>query len=187
MTLSSSGPKTRIAAPGRAPDLARGVAIAFALLAGAGPVVADPSRQSCSLLVEKAKRELHLLCDGSVHRTFPIALGFTPEGPKRCEGDGKTPEGSYRIAARNPGSDYHYALRVSYPSVKDQRLARDRGCTPGGDIMLHGAPNKVPEWLLGLYRIFKPDWTRGCIALANRDLDDVAAMTPDGASIEIRP
>lgn len=168
-------------------SLARGLAVALALAPIAGASADDTPAGPCSLLVEKSKRELHAICRGAVYRSFPIALGFSPEGAKRCEGDGKTPEGSYRIAGRNPGSGYHFSLRVSYPSARDRALARAQACTPGGDIMLHGAPNGVPEWLLALYRFFKPDWTRGCIALGNRDLDRLAAWIPDGAAIEIRP
>ena len=139
------------------------------------------------LIVEKGKRQLHLVRDGKPYKTFAIALGFTPDGRKGCEGDGKTPEGNYRIDARNSASGYHLSLHISYPSTDDRARAFADGCAPGGDIMIHGSPNWAPEWLLSVYRIFKPDWTRGCIAVSNAQIDDLLALVNTNTRIRILP
>ena len=136
------------------------------------------------VVVEKGKRKLHLLRDGEPFRTFDIALGNAPVGHKEEEGDSKTPEGVYRLDARNPDSDFFLSIHVSYPNARDRKRARERGVSPGGQIMIHGQPNE-PIYSAGFYRT--ADWTDGCIAVSNSDMIDIWLMTPDDVPIEIRP
>lgn len=148
------------------------------------PAVAVDFPVADKVLVEKGKRKLHLLRDGEPFRTFDIALGMTPEGHKEEEGDSKTPEGVYRLDARNPDSDFFLSIHVSYPNTSDVRRARSRGVSPGGQIMIHGMPN-APSYSSAFYR--SSDWTDGCIAVSNSDMIDIWLMTPDNVPIEIRP
>jgi murein L,D-transpeptidase YafK len=136
------------------------------------------------VLVEKQKRKLHLIRDGKPFRSFDIALGMAPVGDKQEEGDSKTPEGLYRLDARNPASAFFLSIRVSYPNADDMRQARDKGVPPGGQIMIHGQPNE-PTYSPAYYR--STDWTDGCIAVSNSDMIDIWLMTPDNVPIEIRP
>ena len=136
------------------------------------------------VIVEKGKRKLHLVSDGSAFRTFDIALGIQPVGDKKMEGDFKTPEGRYLLDARNPRSEFFLSIRVSYPSIADRREAAELGVQPGGAIMIHGQPN-VPTKSEVYYRT--QDWTNGCIAVSNSDMIDIWLMTGDNTPIEIRP
>lgn len=140
--------------------------------------------QADEVLVEKAARKLHLLKDGKPFRTFRIALGVSPEGDKREEGDQKTPEGRYTLDSRNPDSDFFLSIHISYPSPVDRAEARANGVDPGGQIMIHGQPNE-PTYSAAFYR--SADWTNGCIAVSNSDMIDIWLMTPDNIHIEIRP
>ncbi len=136
------------------------------------------------VLVEKAKRKLHLIQDGEAFRTFDIALGIRPVGDKLQEGDFRTPEGRYMLDARNPNSEFFLSIHVSYPNAEDRRLAREMGVSPGGAIMIHGQPNE-PKQSEVYYRT--QDWTNGCIAVSNSDMIDIWLMTGDNTPIEIRP
>jgi murein L,D-transpeptidase YafK len=136
------------------------------------------------VLVEKGKRQLHLLKDNQPFRTFKIALGVAPLGHKEQEGDQKTPEGLYYLDLRNPNSDFFLSIRVSYPAPADREKARRKGRDPGGQIMIHGQPN-VPTYSAGYYS--KADWTNGCIAVSNSDMIDIWLMTPNNIPIEIVP
>ncbi len=136
------------------------------------------------VLVEKGKRQLHLLKNGIPFRTFDIALGLAPEGDKEQEGDQKTPEGLYMLDARNPDSDYFLSIRISYPDARDRADARAKGVDPGGQIMIHGQPN-LPTFSQAYYA--REDWTNGCIAVSNSDMIDIWLMTPDRVPIEIVP
>jgi len=136
------------------------------------------------VVVEKEKRKLHLLKDGSPFRSFDIALGMYPVGDKLTEGDQKTPEGLYSLDMRNPDSDFFLSIHLSYPNARDRRDARSRGLDPGGQIMIHGQPNN-PTYSEAYYA--KEDWTNGCIAVSNSDMIDIWLMTPDNVQIEIRP
>ena len=108
-----------------------------------------------------------------------IDLGFAPAGHKQVEGDGKTPEGTYLIDRRNPNSDFHLSIGISYPNARDIARAMAAGQDPGGDIFIHGQPNKS--------RGEGPDWTAGCISVTNREMEDIYAMVTDGTPITIRP
>ena len=141
-------------------------------------------RQADEVIIDKSDRELHLLSDGEVIRTFKIALGIRPEGDKKKEGDFRTPEGRYLLDLRNPNSDYFLSIHVSYPSPADRREAQQSGVEPGGAIMIHGQPNE-PTRSETYYKT--QDWTNGCIAVSNSDMIDIWLMTGDNTPIEIRP
>jgi len=136
------------------------------------------------VVVRKADRTLQLMKDGEAFRTFGIALGIAPYGHKEEEGDNRTPEGVYWLDMRNPQSDYFLSIRISYPDESDRRLARQKGVEPGGQIMIHGQPNK-PTYSAAYYR--QADWTNGCIAVSNSDMIDIWLMTPNRVPIEILP
>ncbi len=136
------------------------------------------------VLVEKSNRVLHLMRNGEALRTFPISLGLMPEGHKERSGDFRTPEGRYRLTARNTDSAYFLSILVSYPNERDRSHARSLGVDPGGAIMIHGTPN-VPRYEESSYQGW--DWTDGCIAVSNADMIDIWLMTREGTPIEIRP
>jgi murein L,D-transpeptidase YafK len=133
------------------------------------------------ILVEKETRRLTLFSGGRRLKAYHIALGFSPSGPKEREGDGRTPEGIYTIDFHKPDSAFHRALHVSYPSTKDSARAAEAGVSPGGDVMIHGLPNGFG----GTYQL--RDWTAGCIAVTDPEIDEIYASVTDGAPIEILP
>ncbi|WP_082806133.1 L,D-transpeptidase family protein [Marichromatium gracile] len=130
------------------------------------------------VLVRKAERRLYLLRDGVVLHSYAIALGFQPLGHKRREGDGRTPEGRYRIDWRNPASRFHRALHISYPGPGDRLRARLHGDDPGGAIMVHGTGPDTNR---------SGDWTAGCIAVDNAEIEQIWSLVADGTPIEILP
>ena len=136
------------------------------------------------ILVEKSERKLSIFRDGRKLKTYQIALGGNPVGAKEQEGDRKTPEGVYQIDYRNPKSDYHLALHISYPSGEDNARATERGVSAGSDIMIHGLPNGQ-GWIGAAHR--QKDWTAGCIALTDEEIEELWRVTPDGTTVEIRP
>lgn len=136
------------------------------------------------IVVRKADRQMTLFRDGRPLKTYAIALGFGEPGPKSREGDGRTPEGLYRISGRNPQSAFHLSLRISYPDADDIAAAEAAGVAPGGDIMIHGLPNGL-GWLGSLARA--RDWTAGCIAVTNAEIEEIWRAVPDGTPIEILP
>jgi murein L,D-transpeptidase YafK len=136
------------------------------------------------IVVEKSARRLSVFRDGRHVKTYRIALGHNPMGPKQEEGDMKTPEGSYKIDGRNVQSNFHLALHVSYPSDEDNKFAAARGASAGSDIMIHGIRNGL-GWI-GAFHRWK-DWTHGCIALTDEEIEELWRVTPDGTTIEIRP
>jgi murein L,D-transpeptidase YafK len=136
------------------------------------------------VVVVKSERRLYLLRDGKAYRSYRVALGLSPAGHKQREGDFRTPEGRYRLDARNPASDYFLSIHLSYPGPDDLVQARRHHWQPGGSIMIHGQPN-VPKHSADFYR--KTDWTNGCIALSNDDMLEVWLLTKANTPIEIRP
>lgn len=136
------------------------------------------------ILVLKSERKLMLMAGDTVVRSMDISLGLMPRGPKRQEGDFRTPEGRYFIEAKNPDSDYFLSLKVSYPNVADRETARRLGVDPGGQIMIHGLPNE-PGFDEAAYSGW--DWTDGCIAVSNSDMVDLWRFTSVSMPIEIRP
>ncbi|WP_171234658.1 murein L,D-transpeptidase family protein [Ruegeria sp. HKCCA6837] len=137
-----------------------------------------------SLVVNKGARKLYLLHHEKVLREYDVDLGFAPRGTKTKKGDGRTPEGSYLIDRRNPRSRYHLSLGISYPNSQDIAQAKAAGVNPGGDIFIHGQPNLRSE----LKRARKtPDWTAGCIAVKNYEIEEIYAMVNKGTLITLRP
>jgi murein L,D-transpeptidase YafK len=134
--------------------------------------------------VFKAKRELVLLSKGKVLKKYKVALGTHPVGPKERRGDHKTPEGRYILDWRNPHSQYHRSIHISYPNRDDIARARRLGVPPGGDVFLHGLPNGQ-GWIGAAHRAI--DWTWGCIAVTNEEIDEIWNLVPDGTPIVIHP
>jgi murein L,D-transpeptidase YafK len=134
--------------------------------------------------VLKGDHTLQLLAEGRVVREFNVALGANPKGHKMQAGDERPPEGVYRLDYKNPGSAFYKAIHISYPNARDVASAKSRGVSPGGQIMIHGQKNGL-EWLALLSQRF--DWTNGCIALANEDMDIVWERVKVGTPIEILP
>ncbi len=135
-----------------------------------------------SILVEKAKRTMTLFHDEMAIRIYTISLGKRPVGPKRQQGDFKTPEGHYFINGRKLNSEYHLALQISYPDELDKERARARGVDAGDRVMIHGRPADF-----GIRHRRKRDWTFGCIAVTNPEIEEIWRLVPDGTPIEIRP
>jgi murein L,D-transpeptidase YafK len=144
----------------------------------------DPALRADRVVVEKSARAMHLLKDGRVLKTYRISLGGNPSGPKRQEGDQRTPEGEYRIDWRKPDSSFHRALHISYPSPADAQRAASAGVSPGGDIMIHGLPNGR-GWIGRAHRLL--DWTAGCVAVTDREIEEIWNAVPDGTPISLRP
>jgi len=165
--------------------LAAGLALLLAAAWSLSACRRTPLAESADrVVVEKAQRRLTLYHQGVALRSYQVALGFEPEGPKTREGDGRTPEGVYLIDRHKADSGYHLALHLSYPNAADRARAAALGVPPGGDIMIHGMRNGL-GWLGPLHRLH--DWTHGCIALSDAEIDEVAAAVPDGTPVEIRP
>lgn len=136
------------------------------------------------IVVEKRARRLSLWYAGFRVREFRVALGPSPVGHKRRHGDGRTPEGRYWIAGRNPASRFRRALHISYPSPVDELEASRSGASAGGAIMIHGLPASA-GWIGKHHAGF--DWTQGCIAVTNEEIDEIWELVADGTPIEIRP
>lgn len=128
--------------------------------------------------VHKADRKMYLLSGKTVVKSYRINLGGNPIGHKQFEGDGKTPEGAYFITHKNPDSRYHLSLGISYPDASDVAFAKAHGKPPGGDIFVHGGPNERGK---------KGDWTAGCIAVTDRQMEEIYAMVSPGTPIFIFP
>lgn len=140
--------------------------------------------QADRILVEKSARRMTLFRGGTPLKTYRIALGRAPAGHKMREGDQRTPEGNYVIDRRKADSDFHRALHISYPNPSDVAQATERGVEPGGDIMIHGQPNgRISIGALHRTR----DWTAGCIAVTDAQIEEIWRVVPDGTPIEIRP
>lgn len=136
------------------------------------------------ILIEKSTRRLMLISQGEVLKSYKIALGGNPIGPKERQGDNKTPEGTYVIDARNRDSRFHLSLRISYPNERDKKRAKELGVSPGGDIMIHGVKNgfsSVGDAHTGV------DWTKGCIAVTDQEIEEIDKLAPSGTIVEIRP
>jgi murein L,D-transpeptidase YafK len=154
------------------------VVAVFSLSACASKFKTYRGPEVTSVQVHKSSRKMYLLHETQVLRAFDIGLGFAPVGHKQVEGDGKTPEGAYFINRRNPDSEYHLSIGISYPNDTDRDYAASINAETGGDIFIHGAPNrKVPV----------RDWTAGCIAVTDKEVEDVYAMVRDGTPIFIYP
>lgn len=154
----------------------------FIVLIDIGAACAEPSVDLVRVL--KSEHKLQLIAEGKVLYEFGVALGNHPKGHKQQEGDGKTPEGIYTLDYRKSDSAFYRAIHVSYPNSSDIASARARGVNPGGSIMIHGQKNLL-GWLSFVSQRF--DWTNGCIALDNTDMDKVWSLVHEGTKIEIAP
>lgn len=142
------------------------------------------SARADRVVVAKADRTLSLYRGDTPLKTYAVSLGFAPRGHKSREGDGRTPEGRYQLDYRNANSSHYRSLHISYPSPTDRERARTQGVSPGGFVMVHGMRPNI-AWL-GRLHLLK-DWTNGCIAVTNREMDEIWRAVPDGTPIEIRP
>jgi outer membrane protein assembly factor BamD (BamD/ComL family) len=136
------------------------------------------------ILIEKSARRLMLISQGEVVKTYKIALGGNPIGPKERQGDNKTPEGTYVIDGRNMDSRFHLSLHISYPNERDKNRAKELGVSPGGDIMIHGIKNGF-SWVGDAHT--EVDWTKGCIAVTDEEIEEISKLAPNGTIVEIRP
>lgn len=155
------------------------------LLVGRRTRAALPAQTTVDrIVIEKSRHRLTLYQGQTLVRDYPVSIGRGGLGRKRQEGDKLTPEGSYRVESRNAGSDYHRALKVSYPDAADIAAAEARGVSPGSEIMIHGLRNGFGWWGTWHRRV---DWTLGCIALTNPEIEEIWRVVPDGTPIDILP
>jgi murein L,D-transpeptidase YafK len=136
------------------------------------------------VIVMKKERTLTLMSQGKVLKTYKVALGGDPVGAKTRQGDHKTPEGVYQLDRRNAQSQFYKSIHISYPDAKDTTRAKKLGVSPGGDVYVHGLPNGY-KWLGAGHRL--KDWTDGCVAVTDEEIDEIWRVVPDGTVIEIRP
>ena len=146
------------------------------------PALATPTADG--IVVAKADRTMTLMRDGKAFKTYKVALSREPLGPKEREGDHRVPEGQYVIDSKNPQSRFHLALHISYPNAADRERARKLGVKPGGNIEIHGVGSTY-GWVGSLQR--QIDWTDGCIAVTNSEIDEIWNVVPIGTPLEIRP
>jgi murein L,D-transpeptidase YafK len=144
------------------------------------PANAKPDR----IVILKAKRELQLWSKGALLKSYRVSLGREPIGRKEQQGDHRTPEGDYVISGRNPNSKFHRSLRISYPNAEDRTRAATKHVAPGGDIMIHGLPNGY-GWV-GRGHLVK-DWTDGCIAVTDEEIEEIWTLVANGTPVEIKP
>ncbi len=136
------------------------------------------------IVIEKAAHTLTLFRGDRLLKTYRVALGPNVKGAKERQGDGRTPEGKYIVDSRKRDSAFHRALHISYPNEQDRRRARRLGVPPGGDIMIHGLPNGMGA-IGKAHRI--RDWTQGCIAVTNEEIEEIWRVVPNGTLVEIKP
>jgi murein L,D-transpeptidase YafK len=160
------------------------VALAMCLFGILPESAAQTPGKADSIIVFKKDHAMQLLAGGKVMRTYKVALGSGGIAPKEREGDARTPEGHYVIDAKVEHSAYHKALHVSYPNAEDRKRAARFGVPAGGAIMIHGLPNGK-GWIGPGHRLY--DWTLGCIAVTNEEIDEVWKLVPVGTPVEIRP
>jgi murein L,D-transpeptidase YafK len=143
-----------------------------------------PTARADRVVVSKKAHTLTLLDHGKILKGYKVALGGDPVGPKARQGDHKTPEGTYTLDRRNDHSQFYRSIHISYPNAEDRARAQQLGSSPGGDIMLHGLPKHF-GWIGSAHRA--RDWTDGCIAVTNQEIDEIWRAVADGTPIEIRP
>ena len=148
---------------------------------GATPESPKPADR---IVIEKSKRTLTLMSGSTVLKTYRVALGGQPVGAKQRIGDHKTPEGLYVVDQKKSASQFHRALHISYPNARDKENARELGVSPGGDVEIHGLGAKY-GWVGAAHR--QMDWTDGCIAVTNEEIDEIWPLVPVGTPVEIKP
>jgi len=136
------------------------------------------------ILIVKSSRTMTLMSGERILKTYKVALGTEPVGAKQKHGDHKTPEGNYVIDAKNAHSQFHLSLHISYPNAADRQRSRKLGLSPGGDIMIHGL---MPQyaWMGAQHR--ETDWTDGCVAVTNSEIEEIWKLVPIGTKVEIKP
>lgn len=145
---------------------------------------AQPALHADRVLVLKKEHTLQLLSQGKVIRSYKVALGGDPIGPKARQGNHKTPEGAYVLDSSNAHSQFYKSIHISYPSGQEREAARQRGVSPGGDVFVHGLPNGY-GWVGSSHRL--KDWSDGCIAVTNAEMDEIWQAVADGTPIAIGP
>jgi murein L,D-transpeptidase YafK len=160
-----------------------GLVVIFLLKSSLPQTPAQPLHADRVVVLKKA-HTLQLLSAGRVIKTYNVALGGDPVGPKTRQGDHKTPEGLYVLDSRNAHSRFYKSIHISYPSIKDRAMAHQKGVSPGGDVFVHGLPNGY-GWVGASHRL--KDWTDGCVAVTNQEMDEIWLAVVDGTPIEIRP
>ena len=156
------------------------LAYGIANVAMTGPALAIAELPPVDMVVIfKSHRKLGLYNNRVLLRLYDVDLGFSPKGDKTRFGDGRTPEGAYFVNRRNPNSEYHLSLGISYPDVNDVAAARSSGVDPGGDIFIHGGPTRLRDQ-------FKKDWTAGCIAVTDKEIEEIWAAVPIGTLVMIQ-
>jgi murein L,D-transpeptidase YafK len=145
---------------------------------------ADVNKSVDRILIEKSKRSLSLMSGSQIVKTYKVALGAEPVGAKDRQGDHKTPEGIYSVDGKNPNSKFHKALHISYPNQSDREQARKLHVQPGGDVEIHGLGAQW-GWVGSQHRL--KDWTDGCIAVTNEEIDEIYPLIKLGTIVEIRP
>ncbi len=147
-------------------------------------IVASAESPADRIVIEKSSHRMTLYRGGQQIRTYKVSLGGEPKGAKTRQGDHRTPEGDYVIDARNEHSHYYKSLHVSYPNAADRERARKLRANPGGDIMIHGLPNGEGD--IGKAHLLH-DWTDGCIAVTDEEMDEIWKLVPTGTVVQIRP
>jgi len=148
------------------------------------PSLVPTESRATSILIEKQARRLTLWQNDIALKAYDVSLGGDPVGQKQQEGDSRTPEGRYAIQFKHPKSRFHLALRISYPNDEDRQRAKQRKISPGGDIMIHGLPNGM-GWLGSM--ALRRDWTDGCIAVTNSQIEEIWSLVDVGTPVEIKP
>jgi murein L,D-transpeptidase YafK len=143
-----------------------------------------PDKPVTKLVVMKSERTLEAYSGDELLKTYSIALGKEPVGKKEFLGDDKTPEGNYTISSKNPGSGFHKNLGISYPNAQDIANAEKKGMAPGGEIKIHGLKNGIG--FIGKFHRLR-DWTAGCIAVTDEEVDELYVHVPLGTPIVILP
>jgi murein L,D-transpeptidase YafK len=159
----------------------------WVLLFASSSLLADGMFVADKVIIKKSTRMLYLSSGGEIFQKYHVSLGQVPEGAKEVEGDMKTPEGAYRLDWRQHSDQYYKSLHISYPNSKEKARAKSLGSSAGGMIMIHGTP---PSWSLSPYgdwmNVFI-DWTQGCIAMSNDDIEEVWEQTQNGTTVVIVP
>jgi len=162
----------------------RAIRVGVLLILFVSAALSTPQQKATRVLVLKKEHKRQLYGGESVINTYTVAIGRGGLAPKQRQDDHLTPEGLYEIDRRNKNSRFYRALHVSYPNEADRERARKLGVDPGGDIMIHGIRNGL-GWIGSMHRLV--DWTDGCIAVTDAEMDDIWNLVPDGTPVEIRP
>lgn len=136
------------------------------------------------VLIKKSEESLHLLSEGKELKRYRVVFGANPKGHKQRQGDERTPEGKYVLDYKNDNSLFYKSIHISYPNEQDRQRARKAGVNPGGEIMIHGQRNGL-GWLSGIAQWF--NWTDGCIAASNSDMEEIWQLVDVGTPVEIQP